>query len=75
MATDADRIAELEIKIAFLEKHLEGQDRAMMELTRDLDRLRRTVDRLAETVKNAGDSGAPGTSGPLSPFDERPPHY
>lgn len=70
--SDDDGIAELEIKIAFLEKHIEGQDRAMMEMSRQLDRLQRAFEKLSQTVKNVADSGP---SGPASPFDERPPHY
>lgn len=64
---------ELEIKISFLEKHIEGQDRAMMELSNQLAALERQVKRLAESVKNTAASG-PGVSGG-SPADERPPHY
>ena len=63
---------ELEIKIAFLEKHVEEQDRAMFEMSRQLDRLERQVIRLTELVKGGGQAGP---SGPASPADERPPHY
>ena len=73
MSTDAERIAELEIKISYLEKHVEGQDRAMMDMTRQLDRLQRGFDRLSETVKNLG--GDSGVNGSGSSADERPPHY
>lgn len=67
-----DRLHELEIKISFLEKHTEGQDRAMMEMSNQLAALERQVKRLAESVKNSAASG-PGSS--ASPADERPPHY
>lgn len=67
-----DRLQELEIKISYLEKHVEGQDRAMMELSNQIVALERQVKRLAESVKNAS---ANGPSGPSSPADERPPHY
>lgn len=67
-----DRLRELEIKISFLENHVAQQDRAMMELTRALDRAERSLNRLAESVKS-GDAAGP--SGPASPGDERPPHY
>ena len=63
---------ELEIKIAFLEKHIEEQDRAMFEMSRQMDRLERQVIRLTELVKGGGDASP---SGPASPADERPPHY
>ena len=63
---------ELEIKIAFLEKHIEEQDRAMFDMSRQMDRLERQVTRLTELVKGNADAGP---SGPASPADERPPHY
>ena len=63
-------IGELEIKITFLEKHIEEQDRAMFEMSRQMDRLERELARLSELVK-----GSAGSSGPASPADERPPHY
>ena len=68
---DADRIRELEIKIAYLENHVSQQDRAMMDMSRVIDRLERQVKRLSESVKS-GDaaSGPAGLAG-----DERPPHY
>lgn len=66
------RIHELEIKISFLEKHVEGQDRAMMELSNQLAALERQVKRLAESVKAGSESGPAGAG---SSPDERPPHY
>jgi uncharacterized coiled-coil protein SlyX len=63
---------ELEIKIAFLEKHIEEQDRAMFAMSRQMDRLERQVARLSELVKGNAEAGP---SGPASPADERPPHY
>jgi uncharacterized coiled-coil protein SlyX len=67
----ADRLRELEIKISFWENHVAQQDRAMMEMGRQLDRLERQLKRLADSVK----SGEP-SSPPNSPAaDERPPHY
>jgi uncharacterized coiled-coil protein SlyX len=63
---------ELEIKITFLEKHVEDQNRAMFEMSRQIDRLERQLARLVEIVKR-GTEGGP--SGPGSPADERPPHY
>ncbi len=65
-------IRELEIKISFLEKHVEGQDRAMMELSNSLAALERRVLRLADSVKAGSENGPAGTG---SLPDERPPHY
>jgi len=65
--SDADRIRELEVKIAFLEKHVVEQDRAMLEVT---DRLAAIEKRLL----SLHDRFERGTDGPM-PADERPPHY
>ena len=63
---------EIEIKIAFLEKHIEEQDRAMYDMSRQMDRLERQVTLLTELVKGNAEAGP---SGPASLADERPPHY
>ncbi|MDR1817291.1 MAG: SlyX family protein [Puniceicoccales bacterium] len=56
-----ERLRELEIKITFLEKHIEEQDRAMLENYRSIETLRREVRRLSEAVaQNADKSGATG---------------
>ena len=65
-------IHELEIKISFLEKHVEGQDRAMMDISNQLAALERQVKRLADSVKAGAENGPSGAG---SSPDERPPHY
>ena len=62
-----ERLLRLEEKIAYLERHVTAQDRAMLELTEELDTLRRELRRLREGRGEAG--SAP------EPADERPPHY
>ena len=62
-----ERLLRLEEKVAYLERHVTAQDRAMLELTEELDALRRELRRLREG------RGEPG-SAPVS-ADERPPHY
>lgn len=62
-----ERLLRLEEKIAYLERHVTAQDRAMLELTEELDALRRELRRLREARTDAG--AAP------EPADERPPHY
>ncbi len=62
-----ERLLRLEEKIAYLERHVTAQDRAMLELTEELDALRRELRRVRETRAEAG--AAP------EPADERPPHY
>ncbi|MDR2863300.1 MAG: SlyX family protein [Puniceicoccales bacterium] len=64
----ASRVRELEIKVTFLEDHVEAQDRAMVGHLRELGQLRRIVDRLAAASAEREDAGRLGE-------DERPPHY
>jgi SlyX protein len=59
----------LEEKIAFLERHVTEQDKAMLELAEDIARLRREVARLHE--RGGGGTRAEAGDEP----DDRPPHY
>jgi SlyX protein len=65
-----DRVQRLEEKVAYLERHVTEQDKAMLELTETLSRLRLELrklrDRLADTATGEGAG---------EPADERPPHY
>lgn len=70
MSTEAD-IRRLEEKIAYLERHVTEQDKAMLELTGQLERLKRELLMLRERLPAAG---ADGTD-TASPAEERPPHY
>lgn len=65
-----DRVQRLEEKVAYLERHVTEQDKAMLELTDTLARVRAELRKLRErlTDTGAGDSGG-------EPADERPPHY
>lgn len=58
-----------EEKLAFLEKHIEEQDRVILELSRRLDRLEKHLKLLATRVPQDT------TGGGELPVDERPPHY
>lgn len=60
----------LEEKIAFLQRHVEQQDRAMLELTREVARISERLARAEARLKQQ-DGGE--DSGP--PADERPPHW
>ena len=62
-----ERLLRLEEKIAYLERHVTAQDRAMLELTEELDALRRELRRVREARADAGPAPEPA--------DERPPHY
>ncbi|MBM3826063.1 MAG: SlyX family protein [Verrucomicrobia bacterium] len=60
----------LEEKIAFLQRHVEQQDRAMLELTREVTRI---SERLARAEARLKQQAGGEDSGP--PADERPPHW
>jgi SlyX protein len=67
-----ESIRRLEEKIAYLERHVTEQDKAMLEFADDLARLRREMKSLLERAETrAGEGGADGGELP----DERPPHY
>jgi SlyX protein len=64
-----ESIKRLEEKVAYLERHVTEQDKAMLEIVEDLARLRLQVLKLREQAMNAGESNTD------SKFNERPPHY
>jgi SlyX protein len=65
------RLARAEERIAWLERHVTAQDRVMLDLSRDLDRLRAELKLLGgrATLAPAGEDALPAAS------EERPPHY
>lgn len=63
-----ERIDRLEERLAWFERHATEQDKAMLDLSRQLDRA------LAE-LRLLRERAAAGASGPGTPADERPPHY
>jgi SlyX protein len=64
-----ESIKRLEEKVAYLERHVTEQDKAMLEMAEDLARLRLQILKLRE---QASVSPEPN----LEPkFNERPPHY
>lgn len=64
-----DRVQRLEEKVAYLERHVTEQDKAMLELTETLARVRVALRKLRERMSDA----TPG--GGSEPAEERPPHY
>ena len=62
-----DRLAVLEEKLAWLQRHVAEQDKAMLEMAAEIDRLKKRVSEVAE--KLAAEPGQPPT------VEERPPHY
>lgn len=67
-----ESVKRLEEKIAYLERHVLEQDKAMLELAGDLGRLRKEMQKLREGNATPGGEG-PG--GAASPAEDRPPHY
>jgi SlyX protein len=67
-----ERIQRLEEKIAYLERHVTEQDRAMLELIERIEALRRELKTIREhEVRGRGSEKDDNQD--LS--DERPPHY
>lgn len=65
-----ERIDRLEERLAWLQRHVTEQDKAMLEMAREIDRLKAEVARLKERAEDAA-----GPAGPASAAAERPPHY
>ena len=63
-------IEALEVKLAFLERHLEQVDQALYEQERRMQKLERALRLLHERMQAATQSD----DGPL-PQNEKPPHY
>jgi SlyX protein len=67
-----ESIQRLEEKIAFLERHVTEQDKAMLEFAEGLAALRREMKTLRERAAGGGGAGAESDG---EAADERPPHY
>jgi len=65
------RLERVEERIAWLERHVVEQDKAMLELSDEVRRLRQELILMRERL--AGAAAAGGDEAP--PADERPPHY
>lgn len=66
-----ESIRRLEEKIAYLERHVTEQDKAMLEMSDDITRLSREMKALRERDASSGASAG----GEEAVQDERPPHY
>ncbi|MBQ6705145.1 MAG: SlyX family protein [Opitutales bacterium] len=62
------RLKELEIKITFLDDYVSKQNRTILELSREIDKLTRALRSLAEKTEALGDGNVP-------PANEKPPHW
>ena len=65
-----ERVQRLEEKVAYLERHVTQQDKAMLELGDTLTKVRSELRALRERTAGAGQG-----EGDREPVDERPPHY
>lgn len=66
-----ERVRKLEERVAWLEHHVTQQDKAMLDMSRQLDRLQAELLRVRDRVSTAAEA-AGGLSDPAA---ERPPHY
>lgn len=66
-----ERLTRLEEKIAYLERHVTEQDKAMLEMSDAIGGLRREL----KTLRDRTVSAEPGAAEPDSLMSERPPHY
>jgi SlyX protein len=69
---DETRLARLEERLAWFERHVTEQDKAMLELSELVDKLRHEVMRLRD--RQAAGTGGGGPVDDASAH-ERPPHY
>jgi SlyX protein len=66
------RFAQIEERIAWLQRHVLEQDKAMLEMAQEITKLK--TDLAVAQLRLAGVRG-PGPSEGRNPADERPPHY
>ncbi len=71
MNPSTESVQRIEEKIAYLERHVTEQDKAMLEMADDMARLRRELKALRERTGR----DALGGGGEEAMPDERPPHY
>jgi SlyX protein len=65
----SERIDRLEERLAWLQRHVVEQDKAMLEMAGQLDRLKSELTRLKQRAGTAPAGPDPTMT------DERPPHY
>lgn len=62
-------IQDLQIKQAYLERHIEEQDRVIYGMQGELEKLRSELKKISDRTQSLGN---PGND---LPADEKPPHY
>lgn len=68
---EAGRVERIEERIAWLERHVVEQDKAVLELADEVQRLKRELAALRERAAAREAAPAEGEA----PANERPPHY
>lgn len=66
-STEADALRLLEEKTAYLERHIEAQDRELLRLWNTIDKLNQDLKKLQARIEEGNNSEAPP--------NDRPPHY
>ncbi len=64
-----ERIDRLEERLAWLQRHVTEQDKAMLEMAGQIDRLKAEIGRLRHRADTQP------TTAEVNTTDERPPHY
>jgi len=67
---ESQQIDRLEERLAWLERHVVEQDKAMLEMSDDITRLRRELLALRDRT-----ASGPAAAEPSDIANERPPHY
>ncbi len=67
----SDPLQKLEEKIAYLERHVGEQDKAMLEMSELLERIKLELVTMRERMEDA----TSGHGGEPTLMEERPPHY
>ncbi len=63
-----ERLRELEIKITFIDDYVSQQNRTILELSKEVEKLTRALRLLSEKTDALGDGNIP-------PANEKPPHW
>lgn len=63
-----ERLRELEIKITFIDDYVSQQNRTILELSKEVEKLTRALRLLSEKTDSLGDGNIP-------PANEKPPHW
>lgn len=67
----SNSLQQLEEKIAYLERHVVEQDKAMLEMSELLERIKIELGSLRERLED----GSSGSADDATLINERPPHY